>query len=225
MELPTPSLTDLIAADGFDTPTGCFTEGDWLARAGLIERALGLHHARSIARRVLEVGCGAGAMLMPLAAPDLALTGIDMSETLVTVAHRALPDARLCVADASELPFTNDSFDAVFSHSVFAYFPDASYACTALAEMHRVAVRAAPIVVLDVPDAARRDACELQRAELRGTSAASGPRQLYLERELFTAFGRDSGRHVVFVDEQVESHAMSGFRFHALLLDAGVEAS
>lgn len=52
---------------------------------------------------VLDVGCGAGATSLALAAarPDLAVTGIDLSPALVAIAADRVPAARFRVADAA----------------------------------------------------------------------------------------------------------------------------
>ena len=69
--------------------------------------------------RVLEVGCGRGVALPPLAQalrPQL-LTGVDVDEALLVDASRRVAEksvrARLIRADVRELPFPGDSFDIV----------------------------------------------------------------------------------------------------------------
>ena len=215
------SLVDLVRADGFDTPTGSISLDDWRARGGLIRRLLHLGSGRP-PLRVLEVGCGAGAMLVTLQGPDVELSGVDSSAALVEVARRALPAARVEVAAAAALPFPDRRFDGVFAHSVFAYFPSLEYAAAALEEMHRVAAAGAPVFVLDVPDADLREASERARAALLeaepgGAAQLNGPRHLYVPRALFAEAARRQGRRVTFLDERVASHPMSAFRYHALL--------
>ncbi|MFC9896438.1 class I SAM-dependent methyltransferase [Nocardia sp. NPDC127579] len=87
----------------------------------LAERAAG-------AQRFLDIGCGDGALLALLAARGAKhLAGVDMSEHELAVAHSRpeLADAALYLGRAEELPFADDSFDAVISHMALAQLPEA----------------------------------------------------------------------------------------------------
>jgi demethylmenaquinone methyltransferase/2-methoxy-6-polyprenyl-1,4-benzoquinol methylase len=73
--------------------------------------------------RVLDIGCGTGAALVPLAeavGPRGKVDGIDISEKMIAVAERRTARAgfadriELVRGDASELPWNDDTFDAVF---------------------------------------------------------------------------------------------------------------
>jgi len=92
-------------------------------------------------KRVLEVGCGQGAVLNHLAHLGAEPVGIDMSRVS---ASRALAGAaelhqaervHAAVADAERLPFGDGTFDAVVSFGVLHHTPDAR---RAIAEIHRV---------------------------------------------------------------------------------------
>src|SRR6266536_5333797 len=69
--------------------------------------------------RLLEVGCGVGAVLAILgeAFPGLVLAGVDVEERQLEVARAHLArlgvSANLRCADAAELPFADGSFDHV----------------------------------------------------------------------------------------------------------------
>ena len=68
--------------------------------------------------RLLELGCGVGAELSLIAGlrPDLALFGIDASESHVAAAHDHLADvASVARADAMQLPFADNAFDVVLT--------------------------------------------------------------------------------------------------------------
>jgi SAM-dependent methyltransferase len=76
--------------------------------------------------RLLDLGCGTGALLQALAvrgAPSR-LSGVDLSPAMVALARARLPVAvRLAVADGAALPFPAGSFDVVVSSSSFHFWP------------------------------------------------------------------------------------------------------
>ena len=78
--------------------------------------------------RVLDVGCGDGALTERLVARGCAVVGIDSSSEQIRAALSRGLDAR--VADATALDF-RDEFDAVFSNAALHWVrePDAAIAC------------------------------------------------------------------------------------------------
>lgn len=99
--------------------------------------------------RLLDVGCGTGAMLDQLLVrrPDLLLTGVDLSPAMLAVARdRLSPPVRLVEASALALPFVDHSFDALVSVSSLHYWPD-PMGC--LAELRRVLRPHARLVLTD----------------------------------------------------------------------------
>jgi ubiquinone/menaquinone biosynthesis C-methylase UbiE len=68
------------------------------------------------ASSVLDVGCGKGFMLVDLlkALPGISVTGIDISDYAINNSHE-LVSRELKVADCSDLPFEDNSFDLVIS--------------------------------------------------------------------------------------------------------------
>jgi len=71
-------------------------------------------------QRVLDVGCGSGALVAELAQRLGAenVTGIDPSEPFVEAAQDRVPGARLVVGSAESLPFADGEFDATLSQLV-----------------------------------------------------------------------------------------------------------
>jgi ubiquinone/menaquinone biosynthesis C-methylase UbiE len=204
------SIEDLLRADGFDgamAQTGAAAQ-DHIAR--LIADALGIHPEM----RVLEVGCGAGAALSLLRPTGAKFTGADYSSPLIDIARVALPEMQFHVAEAAALPFADAAFDAGFSYGVFLYFPDVDYASAVLREMVRVVLPGAPILILDVPDAAKREACEGAR---RASGAALNPPHCFYSKQFFEDFAAAAGRHAKIKDQAVPGYANSAFRYNVLL--------
>jgi phosphatidylethanolamine/phosphatidyl-N-methylethanolamine N-methyltransferase len=98
--------------------------------------------------RVLEVGVGTG-LLLPQYPAHLQVTGLDISERMLTRAHRKVQDHRLAhvamqVADAQKLGFASSSFDVVVLPFVITLLPDSE---TALDECARVLKPTGSIII------------------------------------------------------------------------------
>jgi ubiquinone/menaquinone biosynthesis C-methylase UbiE len=65
----------------------------------------------------LDLGCGEGRFTRDLAARGHTVIGLDRSEALVTSASAAQPTRFFVVADASSLPFPDESFGTVVAHN------------------------------------------------------------------------------------------------------------
>ncbi|MBI2239458.1 MAG: methyltransferase domain-containing protein [Magnetospirillum gryphiswaldense] len=85
--------------------------------------------------RVLDIGCGDGALTGRLVAGGAVVTAIDSDPKMVAEAALAAPTATVMVAEAERLPFAGGSFDVVVANTVFCLVVDRR---TALAEAVRV---------------------------------------------------------------------------------------
>lgn len=99
--------------------------------------------------RVLDVGCGTGALLHALSTscPGMQLVGVDASPAMLAIARRRLgPSLELQVGWAESLPYPSESFDIVVSSSVFHYLREPALA---LQEWARVLRPGGRIVITD----------------------------------------------------------------------------
>ncbi len=62
---------------------------------------------------VLDVACGTGDMAVELVRHGCDVTGIDISEEMLVIARRKVENGKWQVADAENLPFDDNAFDAV----------------------------------------------------------------------------------------------------------------
>lgn len=81
--------------------------------------------------RILDLGCGDGALTEALIAAGAEVVGVDASADMVAAARRRGIDARL--ADGADLPFDAE-FDAVFSNAALHWMTDAD---AVIAAVHR----------------------------------------------------------------------------------------
>ena len=93
---------------------------------------------------VLDVGCGSGVFLRAAADHGATVCGLDASAALLEIARERVPEADLCQGDLQQLPYVDDSFDAVCGFNSF-FFADDMVA--ALREAGRVAKPGAPVVI------------------------------------------------------------------------------
>ncbi len=106
------------------------------------------------ASRVLEVGCGTGAILSELPDPGSA-HGIDIDRAVLVQCRLTAPAATLAQGDALTLPYPDKSFQIVYCHFLLLWVANP---LQALMEMRRVAKPGGHILAFAEPDYnARRD--------------------------------------------------------------------
>jgi ubiquinone/menaquinone biosynthesis C-methylase UbiE len=78
--------------------------------------------------RVLDVGCGPGALTGELVRRlgDTNVIAVDPTEQFVAAMHERFPSVRVAQAGAEELPFADGSFDASLAQLVVAFMKDAA---------------------------------------------------------------------------------------------------
>ena len=128
-----------------------FEAGGWSARAGtygaLMARATAfaiepLLDAAQVGPgvRVLDVGCGPGALSAAAAARGALVTGADLAEGMLAQARRNHPELEFVHADAEDLPFADGAFDVAVGAFIVNHLPHPERAA---AELERVARRVA----------------------------------------------------------------------------------
>tara|TARA_R110001599_G_C12011643_1_gene638070 strand:+ start:121 stop:765 length:645 start_codon:yes stop_codon:yes gene_type:complete len=99
--------------------------------------------------RLLDVGCGTGALLHRLSAtyPGAQLSGVEPVPKMLAIARRRLsPSIELHEGWAERLPFASEQFDAVVSCNMFHYIRKP---IAALQEMRRVLRPGGQLIITD----------------------------------------------------------------------------
>lgn len=156
--------------------------GEWHARfeqqAAWTEQVRGYLLGRmhlSAGERVLEVGCGTGAITARLnQATAGTIYGLDINTTFLRLAQRSDPETRFCAGDALRLPFASGSLAAAACHFVLLWLPDPG---AALREMARVTRRGGAVAAFAEPDYGGRIDYPPALAELGQMQSAALRRQ------------------------------------------------
>src|SRR6201982_1765670 len=103
--------------------------------AFVYEKAKGLVEllAPKPGERILDLGCGTGALTAEIARRGAEVLGVDRSEEMIAQGRKKLPARRFAVLDARELRARSNrvgnvneaGFDAVFSNAVLHWIPEA----------------------------------------------------------------------------------------------------
>ncbi|WP_158058460.1 class I SAM-dependent methyltransferase [Halorussus halophilus] len=72
---------------------------------------------------ILDAGCGQGTPILRRLSEDATAVGIDFSSEQLRLATENAPDAALLQSDMTELPFEDDSFDAVVAYWSLIHVP------------------------------------------------------------------------------------------------------
>ncbi|MDX9893241.1 MAG: methyltransferase domain-containing protein [Patescibacteria group bacterium] len=209
-----PSLADLIGYDGFDSKIGRITEAEW--RKYVSQTIAKLRISKN--DKILEIGCGAGAFLLPLYEQGYNVAGLDYSQSLLDAAKKVLVGANLVCGQANNLPFKNGEFDVVISNSIFHYLPSIDYAAKVLNEMFRVLNQSGRAAVLDINDQAKQDFAEdLRRKEIGNKEYEEkykGLGQLYYPKSFFENFAEEHDIKFVIEPQVIDGYQNSLWRYN-----------
>lgn len=86
---------------------------------------------------VLDAGCGAGYPVAQILAKSFRVVGVDFALGPIQLAVGNVPDGMFACADLSNVPFKNDTFDAVCSYYAIIHVPRIEHS-KLLRDFHRV---------------------------------------------------------------------------------------
>jgi SAM-dependent methyltransferase len=118
----TPASSQLAKDHWNKTPLYISEEERYSMYPWLYDAAEFRNHA---GERVLEIGCGTGSDLLQFAKHGAVAVGIDITPEHLRLARERVGQlAKVREAEATALPFPNESFDYVYSHGVLHHIED-----------------------------------------------------------------------------------------------------
>jgi SAM-dependent methyltransferase len=127
---------DRLVAASPEGAVALYSLGDPALLAAATAEVLDLLHRWGVTapgRRVLELGCGIGRFLAGTGA-----IGLDISPAMLAEARRRRPAAALVQGSGREIPFADESLDAILAVDTFPYIVQTGLAPAHLAEAARV---------------------------------------------------------------------------------------
>lgn len=213
------SLESLIKADGFDTGVGSYTSESWNLMVDDFCNRVKIKNTDN----VIELGCGSGAFIF--AANNICKAnwfGIDYSESLIKTAIKAIPEGNFIVDEALNENFSEIEFDVVFSHSVFHYFPNKTYAENVLKLWCSKLKKGGFLVLLDINDAKKEKTYHAERAKEYSSPEEyeanyQGLSHLFFDKIELTDFLNSIGMFgFEFIPHKVPEYGNSKFRFNLI---------
>jgi SAM-dependent methyltransferase len=99
--------------------------------------------------KILDVGCGTGALAQRLAEVGYDVTGVDPSDGMLDVLRERAPSITAVHADGTELPFEDNSFDLAYCVAVMHHVAEPGAVRRTLTEMARVTRTGGRVLVWD----------------------------------------------------------------------------
>jgi ubiquinone/menaquinone biosynthesis C-methylase UbiE len=75
-------------------------------------------------KKILDLGCGAGAHAMEYVKKEADVCGLDISKTLVKIAKKRCPQAKFTVGSMNKIPYEDNTFDIVTASLSIHYIKD-----------------------------------------------------------------------------------------------------
>lgn len=170
-------------------------------------------------KKVLDVGCGTGRLLLRGVQEANVVHGVDLSENMIAAAKQIYEEKQICnsefkVGDAYSLPYHDQEFDIVVSTCVFFLLPEP---VKGLKEMVRVSKPGGMIVMLNPAEGMCQDAAaeyvmkhglkDFEEKTIMQWSNISTQRHRYNQREL-TALLKEHGANEIVHKEVVDGLAL-----------------
>tara|TARA_B100001057_G_scaffold434961_1_gene464966 strand:- start:1129 stop:1839 length:711 start_codon:yes stop_codon:yes gene_type:complete len=213
------TLQDLIVANGFNTGVGSYNAKNWRIMVADFCQKIALQPDC----KILELGCGSGAFLYAInEIYNVESYGIDYSESLIEVAKAAIPKGKFKAHPANQPSDFKTSFDIIFSHSVFFYFPDHEYVEKVISTWTKNLSSGGMFALMDLPDEKLEDTYHRERMKAyRDPSKYADDykdlRHLFFNKESIIQYLESIGmENVQPFPHAVTSYGNARFRFNII---------
>lgn len=159
---------------------------------------------------LLDVGCGAGFITMPLLKDVKTIVCLDALQKMLYRITKQYDIIKVC-AMAHMLPLITESMDKVLCNSVFQYFPSYLYAESVLKEMYRVCKPGGFILIVDLPDLLNK--IDYNNMLSKEKSSRKHLRRQFYEKDFF----QNMFQNVELFNQNIEDYGNSPFRFNVLV--------
>lgn len=218
LEDPKAIWRELKRIDGFDVDLGRHADAyynefykNWEEECKLLNAHIGPWNS------IFEVGCGAGATLYLFSRQNKKISGIDYSGQSVDIAKTVLKEADIVCMEADHIS-TTEKFDVVMADSVFAYFPDETYASKVLEKMYEKAQKA--VLITEIFDKELEEACmQYRRAQIENYDEKyKNLDKLFISKSLFQKFSQKHDCKLVFTSVENPYYWNSQFMYNVLII-------
>ena len=144
------NIRDLLILNGWDANLSNFSINDWKKFVNYFIQENKINKTN----KILEIGCGAGAFLLPFYNKKIQCYGIDNIKNFIKISQKYMPRGKFFVSEANNLKkkIKKIKFNFIFCNSIFQYFPSKKYADQVLKEILDLKTIKNKIYILDIPD-------------------------------------------------------------------------
>lgn len=163
-------------------------------------------------QRVLDVGCGTGALCAAVLGrySKTSVTGVDPTASFIESCRKEFPGSRFVVGSAERLPFGDREFDACLASLVFAFVPKPS---DAVSEMSRVTAAGGTVAatIWDHSEGKTMLSEFWEEAELVDASHKPAESQPSMSRDVIAALWHEADLKDIRVEPLVVEMTFSSF--------------
>ena len=146
------TIKDLLIINGhLNSKTGSYNLDKWYNLINKINNNLLINFENN--NNILEIGCGAGALLKYYYNKNCKIYGIDLSLKMIEISKIVMPLGNFYISEASNLiNIKSNSINYLLSHSCFQYFSNINYLKLVISEIIRVLKPNGKIYISDIID-------------------------------------------------------------------------
>ena len=212
------NLNSLLKLNGWDTKVSTFSNKDWRS----FVKSFIKKYRINIKHKILEVGCGSGAFLMPFYKKKAECVGVDYSKNLLSVAKRIMPNAKFHIKDARYVrQLKENRFDFIFIHSVFQYFDSLNYAKTVLENLKYILQKETKLFILDIPSYLKKKHWEKEQIKLLGKKnfllKYKNLKHIFFKKNFFYNYCKKNNLKLKFLNSNLLKKKSSKYRMNILI--------